>query len=255
MKRLKWVLVTGFGVATLAACGGGEVIVQAETENIETGEAIALSSLVVQLLPFNRDQVFDSLARAYPEPEPPIPDTIIKLQEAVARAQDEWRAIEARWITARDSLKQIVDRMEGMSRAQAEYRVLFADFNQLEPVVQRLERQQDQAFQRYDQLSKELAVLSQQVRLRRMEWEDEAFAAVDSIFLALTKQLKREIVEDTTDATGVTRVVVKPGQWWVHARYELPYVELYWNVPVEVKRGEPVHVKLTRETAELRRRL
>src|SRR5690606_40208911 len=83
MKRLKWVLVTGFGVATLAACGGGEVIVQAETENIETGEAIALSSLVVQLLPFNRDQVFDSLARAYPEPEPPIPDTIIKLQEAV----------------------------------------------------------------------------------------------------------------------------------------------------------------------------
>ena len=97
--------------------------------------------------------------------------------------------------------------------------------------------------------------MAQQVRLRRQEWEDEAFASVDSIFAALIKQAKREPVEDTTDATGLARVYVKPGQWWVHARYELPYTELYWNVPVEVKRGEPIQVKLNRETAEIRRRL
>jgi len=255
MKRLKWVLVTAFGGAMLGACGSGEVIVQAETTNVETGEAIALQGLVVQLLPFNRDQVFDSLAQAYPEPEPPIPDTIIKLQEAVAQAQDEWRAIEARWITARDSLKQISDRMQGLSRAQAEYRVLYADFNSLEPQVERLQRENERAFARFDQLQKELVVMAQQVRLRRQEWEDEAFASVDSIFAALIKQAKREPVEDTTDATGLARVYVKPGQWWVHARYELPYTELYWNVPVEVKRGEPIQVKLNRETAEIRRRL
>ncbi len=255
MKRLQWVLVTGFGAALLSACAAGEVIVQAETTNVESGEAIALQDLVVQLLPFDRDQVFDSLANAYPEPEPPIPDTLIKLQEAVAAAQEEWRTAEARWITARDSLKQIADRMQGMSRAQAEYVVLFRDFNALEPEVQRLERQNTTAFSRFDQLQKELVVQSQAVKLRRDEWADEAFAPVDSIFGALIKQTGREIVEDTTDATGIARVVVKPGKWWVHARYDLPYTELYWNIPVEVQRGEPVQVKLTRETAEIRRKL
>ena len=38
-------------------------------------------------------------------------------------------------------------------------------------------------------------------------------------------------------------------------RHDLPYTELYWNIPVEVQRGEPVQVKLTRETAEIRRKL
>lgn len=255
MERLKWVLLTAFGGAMLAACGSGEIIVQAETTNVETGEAIALPGLVVQLLPFDRDQVFDSLAQAYQEPEPPIPDTIIKLQDAVAQAQQEWRAIEARWMTARDSLKRIADRMQGLSPAQAEYRILFADFTSLEPQVERLQRENERAFARFDQLQKELVVMAQQVRLRRQEWEDEAFASVDSIFAVLIKQSKREPVEDTTDATGLARVYVKPGRWWVHARYELPYTELYWNIPVEVKRGEPVQVKLSRETAEIRRRL
>ena len=121
--------------------------------------------------------------------------------------------------------------------------------------VQRLERQNTTAFSRFDQLQKELVVQSQAVKLRRDEWADEAFAPVDSIFGALIKQTGREIVEDTTDATGIARVVVKPGKWWVHARYDLPYTELYWNIPVEVQRGEPVQVKLTRETAEIRRKL
>ncbi|HEX7118686.1 MAG TPA: hypothetical protein VF212_07865 [Longimicrobiales bacterium] len=255
MKRLLWVLVTGFGAALLGACGSGEVIVQAETTNVESGEAIALQDLVVQLLPFDRDQVFDSLAEAYPEPEPPIPDTLIRLQEAVAQAQAEWKTAESRWITVRDSLKQISDRMQGMSRAQPEYRRLFAEFSALEPQEQQLKRRNDAAFERFDRLQKELVTQSQQVKLRRDEWADEAFASVDSIFAALIEQTKREIVVDTTGATGVTRVPVKPGTWWVHARYDLPYTELYWNIPVEVKRGEPVQIKLSRENAEVRRKL
>ena len=39
------------------------------------------------------------------------------------------------------------------------------------------------------------------------------------------------------------------------ARFELPYTELYWNVPIEVKRGEPNEVKLTKENAKTRIKL
>jgi hypothetical protein len=54
---------------------------------------------------------------------------------------------------------------------------------------------------------------------------------------------------DTTDANGVARMPVKPGQWWVVAWYDLPYEELYWNVPIEVGRGDPTRIELTQQNA------
>lgn len=255
MKRLLLILATGFGAAMLGACGGGQVIVQIETATVEGGDVIALQDLEVQLLPYDRDAVFDSLASAYPEPEPPIPDTLIQLQAAVARAQEEWRQAETRWATVRDSLQRISQEMEGLSRAQAEYRILFAEFNALAPEEERFQRQMDAAFNRFDQLQKDLLNQSQQVKLRREEWADAAFAPVDSIFAAKIAEARREVAVDTTDATGVARFSVKPGTWWVHARYDLPYTELYWNIPIDVQRGEPVQIKLSRENAEVRRKL
>ncbi len=255
MKRLLLILATGFGAAMLGACGGGQVIVQIETATVEGGDVIALQDLEVQLLPYDRDAVFDSLASAYPEPEPPIPDTLIQLQAAVAKAQEEWRQAETRWATVRDSLQRISQEMEGLSRAQAEYRILFAEFNALAPEEERFQRQMDAAFNRFDQLQKDLLNQSQQVKLRREEWADAAFAPVDSIFAAKIAEARREVAVDTTDATGVARFSVKPGTWWVHARYDLPYTELYWNIPIDVQRGEPVQIKLSRENAEVRRKL
>lgn len=255
MKRLLLILATGFGAAMLGACGGGQVIVQIETATVEGGDVIALQDLEVQLLPYDRDAVFDSLASVYPEPEPPIPDTLIQLQAAVAKAQEEWRQAETRWATVRDSLQRISQEMEGLSRAQAEYRILFAEFNALAPEEERFQRQMDAAFNRFDQLQKDLLNQSQQVKLRREEWADAAFAPVDSIFAAKIAEARREVAVDTTDATGVARFSVKPGTWWVHARYDLPYTELYWNIPIDVQRGEPVQIKLSRENAEVRRKL
>ena len=255
MKRLLLILATGFGAALLGACGGGEVIIQAETATREGGEVIALQDLEIQLLPYDRDAIFDSLTQAFPEPEPPIPDTLLRLQEAVAQAQGEWQAAETRWAAVRDSLQRISKQMEGLSRDQAEYLVLFREFNDLEPQEQQLQRRMDSAFKNFDELQKELLAQSQAVKIARDEWADEAFASVDEVFLAKLKETGREIVVDTTGATGVARVSVKPGKWWVHARYDLPYTELYWNIPIDVQRGDPVQVQLTQETAEVRRKL
>ncbi|HEX6940384.1 MAG TPA: hypothetical protein VF158_13300 [Longimicrobiales bacterium] len=254
MERWPWVLIAGLGVAFLAACGRGEVIVQAATI-AEGGEATALQDLEVVLLPFDRDQVFDSLAAAYSEPEPPIPDTLLRLQDAVARAHEAWTAAEARWTAVRDSLAALSGRMQRMSRSQVEYAALFRAFAELRPEEDRLRRQSDAAFARFDRLQNELVARSQEVALRRDAWEAAAFASVDSIFAALLEQTGRGIVADTTDATGAARIRVPPGRWWVHARYELPRTELYWNIPVDVARGGSVRVELSRETAEVRRKL
>ena len=63
----------------------------------------------------------------------------------------------------------------------------------------------------------------------------------------------REIVVDTTDATGSTGPMdVEPGTWWVVSRHELPYSQLYWNIQINVERGEPVQVHLDRSNATVR---
>ena len=45
---------------------------------------------------------------------------------------------------------------------------------------------------------------------------------------------------------------LREGRWWVHARWELPYRELYWNEPIEVEGGEPFTLTLSRQNAEVR---
>ena len=66
---------------------------------------------------------------------------------------------------------------------------------------------------------------------------------------ALIEASGLEEAADTTGVDGGALVEVPPGQYWVHARYELPNDELYWNVPITVERGDPVVVRLSRANA------
>src|SRR5690606_36027475 len=63
MKRLVLMAAVA-GTATLAACGGGDVIVQAYTAP-EGGQPTPITNLPIRALPYDRDAIFDSLATAY----------------------------------------------------------------------------------------------------------------------------------------------------------------------------------------------
>lgn len=266
MRRVVLILAAAVTAAATAACGGGEVAVLAQLEGASTGteadttqqasEAVALSSLPIRLLPYDRDVVFDSLEQAYPEPEPEIPDTIQDLQNRVIASQNEWRAAEQQWAQLRDSLQTLSDTLSAMNQADPDYFVLFQDFGDLEGQVNRLERQSQEAFREFEQLQSSFNQQAREIELARRNWADEAFASVDSVFGAMEEELGREVMYDTTSAQGVVRFVSVPeGQWWVNARYERQYDELYWNVPVDVPGGEEVVVRLTEENAQVRQKL
>jgi hypothetical protein len=89
--------------------------------------------------------------------------------------------------------------------------------------------------------------------MRVDEWAAEAYVDVDAVMDAKARGAGT-VVADTTDASGraATNLMVKPGQYWVYARYEEVYSELYWNIPITVARGEPVTVTLNRSNAEVR---
>lgn len=252
--KVRTLMLAMLGGALLGACGGTEVVTEVSLEQ-EEGEATPLSGVAVYLLPYDRDAIFDSLAQAHGEPEPPIPDSILRLQEEIAVAQDQWQEAESRWNTVRDSLKQISDRLRGMSRASPDYVRLFRAFNELEAQESEAQRRSQEAFQRFTRLQSVVAQQSEEIRLLREQWAEEAFAGVDEAIDARLKELNREEQVDTTGSRGIATFQPRPGAWWVHARYELPYSELYWNERIEVASGDSTHVSLNRESAEVRPKL
>ena len=253
-------LAAAVAAATLSACGGGDVAVVAAIEGEAAGDEaaqdVALGSLPVRLLPYDRDAIFDSLTQAYSEPEPEFPDSIARLQDLVGQRQQEWRAAESRWGMLRDSLKTIADRMNAMDQGSGEYFALFQDFNSLEEEVETLEERSRTAFQDFSSLQSRLTQQSEEIRLQHRAWADEAFAPVDSIIEARLEAMGQVELADTTDAQGLARFRgVKAGQWWVHARFDRQFDELYWNEPIEVEGGEELVVRLNRENAEVRQKM
>ncbi|MEQ1855622.1 MAG: hypothetical protein ABL963_04075 [Longimicrobiales bacterium] len=245
-------------VMSATACGPAEVVVTMEIEVPDPagGNPIprALSQVEVRLLPYDRDAVFDSAAAAYPTPEPQVPAELLAAREQVRAAQSELEQAQLRSNVLRDTLQRLGAAMEPLNRSSAEYVLLFRDFTSLENQLPGVERQANAAFVRFDSLQRGTIRDGDSVQLLRDSWSDGAFADVPEIFAAKVEASRLEVAVDTTDANGVARqhLLVRPGQYWVHARYELPYVELYWNVPITVERGAPVQVRLTRENAEER---
>lgn len=260
MRRVVLILATAATAVATAACGGGDVAVVAQLERAATGttemETVALSALPVRLLPYDRDLIFDSLSQAYPEPEPIIPDSIQDLQDRVVASQQEWREANREWMEVRDSLQTLSDTLSAMNQSDAEYFVMFQDFGDLEQRVGGLERQANGSFAEFDALQKRLNQQAREIELARRNWADEAFAPVDSIFPAREEEIGLEVRYDTTSTEGTVRFSgVEEGRWWVNARYERQFDELYWNVPVDVPGGEEVVVRLTEGNAEVRQKL
>ncbi len=255
MKRSEF-LPALLGAALLSACGPTQVVITAEiSADDPTQGPIPLGDLEVRMFPYDRDAVFDSLTAVATTPEPAIPDSVLDAQNQVAAAQQAWRDLEARWNVLRDTLQSLSDELEGLSRGQAQYRVLFRDFQELDDEYTRVERQRDAAFAGFTSLQSASMAAAEETRMLREQWADEAFSGVDEVMLDHQRASGLQTLYDTTDASGVADgFEADAGDYWVTARYELPYTELYWNVPLTVG-GEPTQLRLTRDNATVRPKL
>ena len=249
---------TGFGlaglIATLAltACGPGRISIVVELEDEDGGDARLLEDIEVRLLPYDRDHVFDSLTRAASTPEPEIPDELLAARDDIAEAQRAWTEAETLERNLRDTINKLNKKLAELNPAMNDYKAIY---NQVNPMIDELEGVTGRVkslFQTFDELQK--ASIEQMGEIRRVkeDWANQAFKDVGTVIDALIDASGLEEAADTTGVYGGALVEVPPGQYWVYARYELPYDELYWNVPVTVTRGDPVEVRLSRANALLR---
>jgi hypothetical protein len=243
----------------VGACGPAELVVTVEVDMVNPeGEGMinrALGDLEVQLLPYDRDAIFDSLEANYPDPEPEIPQQLLEARDQVAQAQQRWQGATNRWNTLRDTLQKITDTMEQYNRGESRYVALFREFQEFDSQLGRVERDMEAAFAEFDSLQRGTIRQSDSVRILRENWGDEAFADFGVIAGEKMRVTGLDFAVDTTDASGIVRIEAAPGSYWVHTRYELPYTELYWNVPVTLTRDAPFELRLTRENAQERVKL
>lgn len=245
-------LAVALSMGALTACGSAELVVIAALGDGTDPNARLLDALEVQLLPYDRDAVFDSLAAAASRPEPEIPADLLATQEEIAQARQAWSAADARWGVLRESVDSLSRQLEQMDRNTRDYQDLYNLWEDDNDELARVQRDRDTYFVQFTGLQEEAIGRMDSVRAVRADWADEAFMDVDAVVVARIEMSGLNIAVDTTDATGGIRIEVAPGDYWVHARYELVSEELYWNVPITVARGEPMEVRLSRENAEVR---
>ena len=248
-------LVALLATVGLAACGPAEVQVSAEISvDGPDGETVArpLGDLEIIVLPYDRDQIFDSLTSAASSPAPQIPEDIRLAQEEVVQAQQAWRESESRWNTLRDTLQTLSQSLDRMNRAEPQYGPMYREWQDLDRQYSGLDRQVSAAFDRFQELQAATITRVDSITAIRNNWADEAFADVGTVMTAKLTASGLQLYADTTDAQGAALLEIAPGEYWVHARHALPHNELYWNVPVSVVRGDPILIRLSRDNAEVR---
>ena len=114
MKRKFVVLAL---VASAAACGTDPKVVVRAT--LTPGGA-PIADLPVQLLPYDREELLDSLGRAADDPEPELPQEVLQLQQALsaesASVAQKGDTALARWTAQR---RQVAAQTAATQRARA----------------------------------------------------------------------------------------------------------------------------------------
>jgi len=206
----------------LLGCGGPRRVTVRISIPDESGVVTPLAGVRVMLLPYDRDSIRSALTGAASTPRPPTE----RMDTLFQQFREPFGAY-LRLAVHRQRLERRRDSAEAAGAGQ----VVTAAEDSLEHLAGPLEV----ARRRLD--SARANILPEATRLRQAlaAWEDDAFRAYDSITSAITRQLGRPAVIDSTGAAGWTTLTVPDGTWWVHARAVNvldPNAEWYWNVPL-----------------------
>lgn len=251
-RRIRFGLAGLIATLALSACGSGSISIVVELEGEDGGDARRLVDIPVRFLPYDRDRVFDSLSQAAPTPEPQIPAELLEARDEIAEAQRAWSAASAREAELRDTISTLNDKLLQLNPAMNDYKEIFTQVDPMITQHEGLERQVQSLFETFNDLQQANLERMDAVRIEQENWANQAFSAIGDVIAAHIDASGLDEAADTTGVEGTAMVELPPGQYWVYARYELLYDELYWNVPVTVERGDPVVVRLTRANAERR---
>ena len=211
-----------------------------------------LENLHITALPFDPDDLLDSLAAASPTPRPDFGDLEAQLRDFRPTDDSAAKRAASPWLALRDTVTRLADSLNAADRRAPDYSAAYERFRTLYRRLSERTAERDAALRRLNGPDLQLARRAQTAADSLRAWEYDAFQAYPDVARQKVERLGRPAMETTTDSSGVAELALASGAWWIVARWPDPgdpFMEYYWNVPVHVNGWLPAAVPLHRTTA------
>lgn len=237
----------------LSACGGSEVTVQVLAEGADG--PMPQANLEVFFYPFDRDSLFDALDQAAESAKPEIPADMLATFAEISSLQEEWREKEAEWSEARDRMQTLSEEMQAMdprARGTREYMARYEEFEELEGVEQRLDREKQALFDEFTAMQDSVTARVDSFKAVRDTWEDETYAEYFDLEESILEDLGRQVYADTTNANGYVTQSLPSGDWWINTRIRVPIGEYVWNIKIDPSQVDTLRLDTSNGTERVR---
>ena len=216
---------------------------------------IPSAGLEITVFPIDPDALLDSLATQARRPKPRFPELEHEMAAFRGAASPDTtgstHAIRA-WDTTRDSVEALADTLRAMDRASLAYRETYGRLRGLYDRLGQRAGERDRAVRGGLSGERNLALRVARAADSLRRWEQVAYADLAGRLERAVRHAGRDVRQVTTDSSGVARIALPPGRWWIQASVRdpiNPFVERYWNVPATLTRLVAVAVPLLERTA------
>ena len=223
-------------------------------------EGLPTSGVEVVALPFDSQQLLDSLAQASRQQSPEFPELEARINryrrgQASSGGKESDNVSQREWRSIRDSVARLADSLRGGDRKSRPYREAYDRLRTLYSRLSLKTAARDVALRREFAGDLQLAERARRAADSLRAWERNAYRDYPELARSRAAQTEREPARDTTDATGKITFRLSTGRWWLNIRRpdpDNPFLEMIWNVPVTVSGIAPVVIPLTERNRTLR---
>ncbi|MFQ5702554.1 MAG: hypothetical protein ACE5HT_00875 [Gemmatimonadales bacterium] len=210
-------------------------------------DGMPLVGIEVTAVPFDLQQLYDSLTLAAEVARPSFPELMVELESYRKPEEHQLDALGAAWRETRHSVMQLADSLRLVPNGAPGYAAAYSRLRQKYRDLARRAADRDRAFRKQIGDDHELAVRAAAAADRIRAWEKKAFAGLPQIADSASARAGRGWSRNVTDSSGTARMRLSPGKWWFSASYPQrnnPFWEYYWNVPVVLRSIGPTVISL-----------
>jgi hypothetical protein len=232
------------------ACSGRVVPIEVRAE---LSDSEPLVGVAVTALPYDPQQLLDSLAARDTTPRPDFPGLEGELRSFTRPAPAADDSLDRAWRATQDTTRRLADSLRRLDRHAPGYAAAYGRFRQLYRRLVERSGARDAALRGPTADVRALAERAGRAADSLRAWERSAYAGFDTAAALAVEASGREPVAAETDADGWAHFDLPSGRWWVVLQLrhpENPFLEYTWRVPLTVA-GFPVRVPLSGRNASL----
>ncbi len=206
-----------------------------------------LVGVEIMALPFNPDQILDSLAHTGATAKPAFPELEAEMAAYVRPEEAVVRGIGAGWLDAMDEVKHLADSLNRVSSSSPGYA---AAYDRLRLQYRQLAQhavERDREFREHMGDDRDLASRASSAADSLRRWENEVFVTFPELADSALARSGRSIQIGMTDDAGKVAFTLSSGRWWLIARWndpDNPFTEHYWNVALRMSVLGPRKIQL-----------